>query len=261
MKKLYNQVKRDKWRENEYSMPIIARFGTGGGNMPIVLDALPFDTTQVTSDKNWSNPKWGDCCHPLASGAHPPAAVIKLDGQNDEDLLMEFSMQAIGTYAKADIALALKERDYKSATDLIIEEADAVQEGEPTVRTSVVRRLTPDECASLQGFPRNWCNIGEWTDSKGKVHKDADSPKYKACGNSIAVGYDNSRSGFWCWMARRICAQYERQITMGSLFDGIGGFPLAFQSCGAIPVWASEIEEFPIAVTKKHFPEEEQSEL
>jgi DNA (cytosine-5)-methyltransferase 1 len=43
---------------------------------------------------------------------------------------------------------------------------------------------------------------------------------------------------------------------MASLFDGIGGFPLAFQSCGAIPVWGSEIEEFPIAVTKKHFPEE-----
>lgn len=122
---------------------------------------------------------------------------------------------------------------------------------------NVVRRLTPDECASLQGFPRNWCNIGEWVDSKGKLHKDADSPKYKAYGNSIAVGYDNQQSGFWCWLARRICAQYERQITMASLFDGIGGFPLAFSACGAVPVWASEIEEFPIAVTKYHFPEED----
>ena len=120
---------------------------------------------------------------------------------------------------------------------------------------SVVRRLTPDECASLQGFPRDWCNIGDWVDSKGRVHKDSDSPKYKAYGNSIAVGYANKRSGFWCWLARRICAQYERQITMASLFDGIGGFPLAFQAAGAIPVWASEIEEFPIAVTKVRFPE------
>ena len=35
-------------------------------------------------------------------------------------------------------------------------------------------------------------------------------------------------------------------LTMGSLFDGIGGFPLAAMRCGIIPVWASEIEEFPI---------------
>lgn len=124
---------------------------------------------------------------------------------------------------------------------------------------SVVRRLTPLECERLQGFPDGWTDIGEWTDTKGKKHKPADSPRYKALGNSIAVGYANGQSGFWCWMARRICAQYERQITMASLFDGIGGFPLAFQAAGAVPVWASEIEEFPIAVTKRHFPEEDGS--
>ena len=44
--------------------------------------------------------------------------------------------------------------------------------------------------------------------------------------------------------------------TMASLFDGIGGFPLVYQRQGATPVWASEIEEFPIAVTKHHFGEE-----
>ena len=44
---------------------------------------------------------------------------------------------------------------------------------------------------------------------------------------------------------------------MGSLFDGIGGFPLCYQRAGCKPVWASEIEEFPIAVTKLRFPEEE----
>lgn len=136
----------------------------------------------------------------------------------------------------------------------------AQEKERPVVGASVVRRLTPDECATLQGFPRDWCNIGDWVDTKGKTHKDADSPKYKAYGNSIAVGYDNNASGFWCWLARRICAQYERRVTMASLFDGIGGFPLAFSSCGAVPVWASEIEEFPIAVTKIHFPEEEVEE-
>ena len=44
-------------------------------------------------------------------------------------------------------------------------------------------------------------------------------------------------------------------MTLGSLFDGIGGFPLAAVRNGIVPVWASEIEPFPIAVTKHHFPE------
>lgn len=41
-------------------------------------------------------------------------------------------------------------------------------------------------------------------------------------------------------------------LTMGSLFDGIGGFPLAAVRNGITPVWASEIEAFPIEVTKHH---------
>ena len=44
-------------------------------------------------------------------------------------------------------------------------------------------------------------------------------------------------------------------LTMGSLFDGIGGFPLAAVRNGIVPVWASEIEPFPIRVTQKHFPD------
>lgn len=125
----------------------------------------------------------------------------------------------------------------------------AQEKERPMACTSVVRRLTPLECTRLQGYPDRWVDIGDWVDSKGKKHKDADSPKYKALGNSIALP-------FWEWLARRICAQYERTPTMGSLFDGVGGFPLAFERAGAKAIWASEIEEFPIAVTKKHFPED-----
>ena len=44
-------------------------------------------------------------------------------------------------------------------------------------------------------------------------------------------------------------------LTMGSLFDGIGGFPLAAIRNGITPLWASEIEAFPIEVTKIRFPE------
>lgn len=115
---------------------------------------------------------------------------------------------------------------------------------------STVRRLTPKECERLQGFPDDWTDIGEWVDTKGKKHKPADSPRYKALGNSICLP-------FWQHLARRICSQYERNITMGSLFDGIAGFCLAFKKCGADPIWASEIEEFPIAVCKKHFGDDE----
>lgn len=44
-------------------------------------------------------------------------------------------------------------------------------------------------------------------------------------------------------------------LTMGSLFDGIGGFPLAASHVGIKTLWASEIEKFPAQVTMKHFPE------
>lgn len=45
-----------------------------------------------------------------------------------------------------------------------------------------------------------------------------------------------------------------RVITMGSLFDGIGGFPLAAIHNGVVPLWASEIEAFPIRVTQERLP-------
>ena len=65
-------------------------------------------------------------------------------------------------------------------------------------------------------------------------------------------------------MAERIVATLKEEgvknPTMASLFDGIGGFPLVFQRVGCKPVWASEIEEFPIAVTKIRFPEEKEDE-
>lgn len=118
-----------------------------------------------------------------------------------------------------------------------------------TVRQNmVVRRLTPLECERLQGFPDHWTDLGEWTDSKGKRHKDADSPRYKALGNSIALPP-------WKWLLKRLCGNYERDATMASLFDGIGGFPLVWEQLNGrgTCLWASEIEEFPIAVTKRRF--------
>lgn len=116
------------------------------------------------------------------------------------------------------------------------------------VQNHKVRRLTPLECERLQGFPDGWTDIGDWVDSKGKKRQTTDSARYKALGNSIALPP-------WKWVLKRLCAQYERDATMASLFDGIGGFPLIWEqlngkgSC----LWASEIEEFPMAVTRKRF--------
>ena len=120
------------------------------------------------------------------------------------------------------------------------------------VQNMMVRRLTPMECERLQGFPDHWTDIGEWTDEKGKKHKDADSPRYKALGNSIALP-------FWDWMLRRMARYLPEGATLGSLFDGIAGFPLIWERIHGKGTarWASEIEPFPIAVTKKHFLEEE----
>ena len=142
----------------------------------------------------------------------------------------------------ADVSHALRAK----ATCAYLEDAETYP-----VQNMVVRRLTPLECERLQGYPDGWTDIGEWMDSKGKRHKDADSPRYKALGNSIALP-------FWDFLAKRISAQYLRPVTMGSLFDGIGGFPLVFErhNGNGTARWASEIEEFPIAVTKLRFGED-----
>ena len=115
----------------------------------------------------------------------------------------------------------------------------------------IVRRLTPTECERLQGYPDGWTDIGDWTDSKGKKHKCADSPRYKALGNSIALPQ-------WGWLVQKMRPYLKEKPTLGSLFDGIGGFPLVWQRAygDGTARWASEIEEFPMAVTKRRFGEE-----
>lgn len=116
----------------------------------------------------------------------------------------------------------------------------------------IVRRLTPTECERLQGYPDGWTDIGEWTDSKGKKHKPADTPRYKALGNSIALPQ-------WFWIVQKMKRYLPADATLGSLFDGIGGFPLVWETTygKGTARWASEIEEFPIAVTKKWFADKE----
>lgn len=256
------------------------------GHQPAVM---AFDTTQITSKQNGSIPDFGKPCHTLNANAHVPCAVLDMShacdvirdcgevapslqarmGTGGNQIPLTYQMQGFGDYREGDVASSCKQRDFKDSTDLVcsVDCRNFTEGGEingtlqakesggqslnlnNTVRQNmVVRRLTPLECERLQGFPDHWTDLGEWTDSKGKRHKDADSPRYKALGNSIALPP-------WKWLLKRLCGNYERNATMASLFDGIGGFPLIWEQlngCGTC-LWASEIEEFPIAVTKRRF--------
>ena len=277
-----------------------------------ILDALPFDTTQITSPQNGSSPHFGDPCHPLAATAHPPAAVCKT----------VFAEQDYSTYKESACVKALKSSggtlgcggdsivaeplifdargngdgqtsptmtgdhngrvtDYTAIAaqqvgadlyngtltgDKAVTLTTATGQGGANTGSSViekiirwiVRRLTPTECERLQGYPDGWTDLGEWIDSKGKTHKDADTPRYKALGNSIALPQ-------WYYVLGGIADRLPDNATLGSLFDGIGGFPYVWAQLHAgrkeLCVWASEIEEFPIAVTKKWFPEVEDGKL
>lgn len=204
-------------------------------------------------------------------------------GGNNMPLVAEkkaFAMQRIGEYKESEQASTMKSRDYKDATDLVVEEKEMKCAGFPLgfraentkcydevattlcngtrpgfttgcVLNWIVRRLTPVECERLQGFPDGWTDIGEWVDENGKKHKPADSPRYKALGNSIALPQ-------WYWIFQKMKPYIGENPTLGSLFDGIGGFPLVFENTygKGTAIWGSEIEPFCVAVTKKHFPED-----
>lgn len=114
----------------------------------------------------------------------------------------------------------------------------------------IARRLTPTEWERLQGFPNGWTDIGEWFDENGKKHKPADSPRYKALGNSIALPQ-------WEWILTKM-SPYVTNPTLGSLFDGISGFPFVFEKVygNGTAKWGCEIDGFCNAVSIKHFPDD-----
>ena len=252
----HGQDCRYKQLEN-VSETISAKYGEGGNNQPLVL-SIGNGQTEAACCSN------ADVAHTL-NCMHDPLAVCISGTYQDKTGTLSPGGHP-GSYNGQDAYndMLITSVDCRNASE--DPNINATLQANPkTVNNnnvcrigSQVRRLTPLECERLQGFPDGWTDIGEWVDSKGKKHKESDSPRYKALGNSIAVGYANNGSGFWMWLLKRISAQYERNATLGSLFDGIGGFPLAwehFNGKGSAR-WASEIEEFPIAVTKKHFPED-----
>ena len=265
--------------------PTLAAAPSGTNQTPAVM---AFDTTQITSKENGSQPEFGKPCHTLNANAHVPC--VALDMTHACDVIRECGEQAPALQARMGTGGNQVPLTYQDVTgtlspgahagsyngqdaynDMLVCGATpdvahalrakancAYREDAETypVQNMVVRRLTPLECERLQGFPDGWTDIGDWvkTDKHRreiKVKGSADSPRYKALGNSIALPY-------WDWMLRRMARYLPEGATLGSLFDGIGGFPLCFERIHGKGTarWASEIEPFPIAVTKRWFGEE-----
>lgn len=177
--------------------------GTGRGT-PLV--PVPFDTTQITSRENGSNPKPGDPCHPLAAGAHAPAIAFdcKSSGQNGFGIGIEVAgtqraMAHSGSHSNGGGHQAVAFQSSQSGVRLDDVHATLDSNNGPRRHNGAllgmqVRRLTPEECEALQAFPRGYTRI-PW---RGRAPDQCpDGPRYKALGNS------------WCtavarWIGERI---------------------------------------------------------
>ena len=250
---------------------LTSRMGTGGGNVPMVMtESQVYE--RHNQDSRITGPIDVGCTISTNAGGREGHLVITpVPNQCFSKSKRAQTETDYETWKESDVANTLNAFDVgdKRTTEAVVyidtSHADDVVRADDIVAPLqardfkggkliatryIVRRLTPLECERLQGYPDRWTDIGEWTDSKGKVHKTSDAARYKALGNSIALPP-------WKWVLKRLCACYERDATLASLFDGIGGFPLIWEqlngkgSC----LWASEIEEFPIAVTKKRIGE------
>jgi len=166
-------------------------------------------------------------------------------------------------------------RDYKDPPALVFENT----RGGENLKTYIVRRLTPTECARLQGFPDWWASlptITEMSDDAFAFWQEVRRTHYKINGNpskpyklatkpQMIRWYNKlhtDRAEYKMWgngvalPVVRIPLHGMAQLgakTMGSLFDGSGGFPLAGLLDGIQTLWASEVEPYPIAVTEWNF--------
>ncbi len=138
--------------------------------------AIAFDTTQITSKDNRSNPQPGEPCHPLASKGHAPALAFT-ERTRPEGRTIE---------SQEDLAYAL------------LNPGSGGRANANSVLDTRIRRLTPGECEILQGFPKGFTDIPysshkvSKTKTKAllkivKIKRAADSPRYRAIGNSMAV--------------------------------------------------------------------------
>jgi DNA (cytosine-5)-methyltransferase 1 len=192
-----NSGKDYKAREAEVAQPVMTG-GPVGGNQgaDYVVQLVAFDTTQVTSAANRSNPQPGDPCHPLGAGAHAPAVAFALRGRED-GAVPEISGDHVGALRSASGGSSRYYVAFNTRQDPIhgdqAQPLGAKDNGHGVMLASAVRRLTPTECERLQGFPDDYTLI-PWR--KGLA---PDGPRYRALGNSMAVPC-------MAWLGRRIAA-------------------------------------------------------
>lgn len=231
---------------NSYTMKI--RSGCAGGGKGALVQTEKSATLSTLQDQTLFQPVVYD-----ARGNGDGKIVPTITGDHENRITdysaiaierKTFNEQSFSHYKESDKCSTLKAKagNIGNGSECLI--------AEKAIRW-IVRRLTPVECERLQGYPDGYTDIGDWTDSKGKKHKYADSPRYKALGNSIALPQ-------WFWLVQKMRPYLKEKPTLGSLFDGLGGFPLVWQRAygEGTARWASEIEEFPMAVTKRRFGEE-----
>lgn len=179
--------------------------GTGRGT-PLVV--TPFDTTQITSPANRSNPQPGDPCHPLAAGAHPPA--IAFNARQDAEVYGDMAGTLDGSSPQAQ-AIAWSIMPQNSGRDYKAREVDVLQPlmaggpvggnqgGDFIQQQQGVRRLTPRECERLQDVPDDHTLI-PW---RGKPAEECpDGPRYKACGNAM-------NRAVMVWIGLRLARQLQ----------------------------------------------------
>lgn len=201
--------------------PIVETLTADGHAQSAVAVPVAFDTTQITSAANYSNPKPGDPCRPLAAGAHAPAIAFPANLSGTQCVSTEELAPSMGAANPTAVAVALRGREGGSTAELgdevqavayttklhntgsnnagkIFEERttclDANSPPPALLTVMQVRRLTPTEAERLMGFPDGYTAI-PW---RGKpADQCPDGPRYKALGNSWAV--PNVR-----WIGKRI---------------------------------------------------------
>lgn len=159
MTKIYENHAQDaRYSERDTCPTITCRYGTGGGNVPLVVDEV-------------FNHHMQDGRLPDAKGVSQ--TITARDGEAGSLPLILMDLGGSSMNVLEDQVGTLRAQTHGH---------------EPIVNTVVdkhrVRKLTPVECERLQGFPDNWTRIPY----RGKAEKDCpDSPRYKAIGNSWAV--------------------------------------------------------------------------
>lgn len=267
----------------EVSETVSAKYGTGGGNQPIVV-SIGNDSPDVTpcaqSDFTTSDVVGALCARDYKDVGNQyvdegkcVVHAVGIDGYNateTDDVSatlgvncgMSTGRNGVMISSEDDEVYGLDRAAYNQGKNALFDfsiESEKIgcqtTKGPGAVCSHyIVRRLTPLEAERLQGLPDRWTDIGDWVDDKGKKHKCSDAARYKAIGNGIAVPP-------WLWVLSRL-NQFCEDKTMASLFDGVGTFPMiwSFLNGKENCVWSSEIEPFPIAVSKYHFPDEDDSE-